>query len=124
MPRLERYGPYLHELEADGIRYMPAVFSSYGCRHPDLSKMLREVAHRVVRCHGLLEHKSLQAKWVRDLTATVWMRAASMVQACLNHTKQAQDMLRREQEEMEEEAEDEGDAMGFAAPGAAEVAPH
>ena len=51
--KLNDYGPWLHELEAQGIRYVPAVFSSYGRRHPDVTKILKEAARRVARRRGL-----------------------------------------------------------------------
>jgi hypothetical protein len=50
--KLDRYGPYLDELERTGIRYAPAVFSAFGRRHPDVSKMLRQAALRAARRRG------------------------------------------------------------------------
>ena len=38
--KLERYVIVLLEFEAQGIRYALVVFSSYGCRYPDVTKML------------------------------------------------------------------------------------
>ena len=38
--KLDRYGPYLQELSAQGITYRPAMLSCYGKFHPDASQMM------------------------------------------------------------------------------------
>jgi hypothetical protein len=123
--KLDNYGPYLEELEALGIRFMPAVFSAYGRRHPDVTKMLKQAALRAARRRGGATAKELVEKWGRDAAAVVWSRAAGMVLHSVRKTQQMDDELRRREEEVvveeeeEERAEwernDEGGAPGWAA---------
>ena len=81
--KLERYAAVLPELEAQGIRYAPAVFSAYGRRHPDVTHMLNQAARRVARRRGVAIAEVPVRGWARDLAVAVWSRAAAMVHRCL-----------------------------------------
>ena len=81
--KLNRYGPHLHELQRQNIAYMPAVFSAYGRRHPDVASILKEAAARVARRQGLSAGTGLRQKWARNLAVAVWTRMAAMVHRCL-----------------------------------------
>ena len=47
--KISYYGQAVSELEDQGISYAPAVFSSFGRRHPDVTKMIHQAAVRVAR---------------------------------------------------------------------------
>ena len=81
--KLERYESILPELEAQGIRYSPAVFSAYGRRHPDVTAMLQEAARRAARHYGCADPSALRRRWERSLAIAVWCRVAAMVEHCL-----------------------------------------
>ena len=81
--KLEKYGPIIPELEAQGIRFTPAVFSAYGRRHPDVTAMLQEAARRAARHYGCADPSSLRRRWERSLAVATWRRAAAMVHRCL-----------------------------------------
>ena len=81
--KLHRYETILPELEAQGIRYAPAVFSAYGRRHPDVTAMLQEAARRAARHYGCPKPLGLRRRWERSLAVAVWRRAAAMVHRCL-----------------------------------------
>ena len=85
--KLLRYENVLHELADQGIRYAPAVFSTFGRRHPDVSAMISEAARRVARHHGVVSTKVLEQRWHRGLAVAIWRRAALMVHACLNNSE-------------------------------------
>jgi hypothetical protein len=105
--KLNNYGPYLDELEGLGIRYMPAVFSAYGRRHPDVTKMLKQAALRAARRRGGVPAEELQERWARDAAAVIWSRAASMVLRCVRRTQETDDEVRRREEEVVVEDEEE-----------------
>ena len=105
--KLDHYANVLHELEQQGIRYSPAVFSAFGRRHPDVTRMLNEAARRVARHRGCADPKKLARAWSRDLAVSVWMRAASMVHRCLRSAALAEPEDRGHYQE--EEEEDDGD---------------
>ena len=104
--KLDRYGPYLDELERTGIRYAPAVFSAFGRRHPDVSKMLRQAALRAARRRGGVAAEGLEARWGNDLAAVCWSRAASMVHKCIRRTQEVDEETRRKEEEVRVEEEE------------------
>ena len=81
--KLDYYGPYLLELERQGIRYAPATFSSFGRRHPDTCQIMLLAARKAARYRGLSDHRPLLRRWQRSIAAELWRRAAKMVRACL-----------------------------------------
>ena len=83
--KLDHYRNILPELEAQGIWYAPAVFSAFGRRHPDVTRMLNEAARRVARHRGCTDKKELVRGWKKDLAVAVWKRAAAMVHRCFRH---------------------------------------
>eukprot|EP00972_Heterocapsa_arctica_P041826 6166647-Heterocapsa_arctica.AAC.1 len=76
--KLAHYAHCTGELEEQGIRYSPAVFSSFGRRHPDVNAMLHEAARRVARRQGCAFPKTVMRQWHRDLGVALWTRAANM----------------------------------------------
>jgi hypothetical protein len=116
--KLDNYRDILDELEAQVIRYMPAVFSSYGRRHPDVTDMMMEAARRAARQRGEVDHKVLLRRWQREVASQVWRRAANMVHKCLNkHGEVTEKWLSGEAvpmegdgDESEEETEEQEDA--------------
>ena len=55
--KLDRFPSVLRGLESQRALYMPAVFSAYGCRHPDVTSMLLQAARRVARRQGVASHR-------------------------------------------------------------------
>ena len=81
--KINRYAAFAPELDRQGIWYAPAVFSSFGRRHPDVTTMLHEAARRVARRQGTGQQPELVRRWYRTVTAEVWSRAARMVHRCI-----------------------------------------
>ena len=81
--KLDKYAGHLGELEQQGIRFAPAVFSCFGRRHPDVDDMLAVAARRFVRQAVHASSEPMLARWRRRLTAAVWKRAARMVHRCI-----------------------------------------
>ena len=103
--KLDRYSSVLGELERQGITYEPAVFSAFGRRHPDVTRMLNEASRRVARHRGCAFPKLLKRGWSRDLAVAVWRRAASMVHRCL-HTAESEAAAAGDRANQDEDDED------------------
>jgi len=81
--KLARYGHILPELEAQGIRYAPAVFTSYGREHADVTRMLKAAAWKVDRTGGEDRGRDRLRKWRRSVAVEIWRRAARLVHRCV-----------------------------------------
>ena len=106
--KLQRYGPYLDELEDEGIRYQPAVFSSYGRFHTDVVVMLKMAARRAALRQLEDSESKLYNKWAQDIIAAVWKRAAAMVNSCIAQTtkRELEEQAAREAVAISAEADD------------------
>jgi len=89
--KLDHYRSALEQLSAQGIRYAPAVFTSFGRRHHDVNVMTNLAARRAARHRGCTEAKGLVATWNRNLAVALWTRAARMVHKCLSGHRAAPD---------------------------------
>ena len=102
--KLRKYGPYLHELETQGIEYTPATFSAYGRRHPSVTQMMTQAAREAARRKGLGSHNAMLRRWYRLVSCEIWRRASRMVVACLpKEPRQTAFMLDGEMEGVTEE---------------------
>jgi hypothetical protein len=81
--KLRKYGPYLQELEVQGIEYAPATFSAFGRRHPSVTQMLTQAAREAARRRGLGDHSAVLRKWHRSTASEIRRRASRMVLACM-----------------------------------------
>ena len=93
--KIAKYGDHIQDLEAAGICFRPAAFSCYGRFHPDVTRMLTTAASKAVRRSGG-DQKSLLRQWKKDLSTTIWARAASMVQRCVRESLSTEEEQRRE----------------------------
>ena len=103
----KKHAAYLQELEHGGVKYAPAVISSFGRRHPDVTDMLTVAAKRAARHRGHTEPKALMRAWTRNIAVACWTRAARMVHRCLQGARGPEE----EEEETptgEVEEDDEG----------------
>ena len=82
--KLDYYEPHLADLESQGIVYMPMVFTAYGRRIPNATKMLKHAATTVARQRGYATANGLLKHWHRQSAAEIWRRIARMVRACLS----------------------------------------
>ena len=89
--KLDHYRSVLEQLNHQGIRYAPAVFTSFGRRHHDVNVMTNLAARRAARHRGCTEAKGLVATWNRNLAVALWTRAARMVHKCLAGHRAAPD---------------------------------
>ena len=105
--KLDHYGDILGELERQGIVYAPAVFSAYGRRHPDVTKMLLEAARRAARHRGCATPNALMRRWCARLGVAVWRRAANMVHRWLLPADGAAGSHHPEEAEQEDGEDDE-----------------
>ena len=79
--------PYAEELRAQGIEYLPVVWSAYGWPHPDTIRVLIVLARCIAQRRGSSDYRSLARRAAR-IAATIWQRAANMVLSCwpVSHT--------------------------------------
>ena len=103
--KMKTYGPYLGELAEQGIRFAPASLSALGRWNPEVDKMLVIANQKDARLRGGCDASWWSKKWKRDLSATLWARAATMVTKCVNLTQQveAADQWNAVRAQMEEE---------------------
>ena len=76
------YASHEEELMAEGIRYLPVVWSAYGRPHPDASRVLLTLARNTARRRGEASYRGLARRWSCKITAAIWRRAANMVLSC------------------------------------------
>ena len=81
--KLDKYRPHFEALSAQGIRYKPLVFSSFGRLHPQAHADLEAVARTAARRRGLGDHKLLLRRAAGRIGVAIWRRAAAMVRSCL-----------------------------------------
>ena len=78
-----KYAAALPQLEADGIRYLPVVFSCYGRPHPEAQAVLEALAGAAARRLGCVEAGVLLRRTRLAVGVQLWRRAAAMVRACV-----------------------------------------
>ena len=78
-----RYCAALAQLRADGVEYVPVVFSCYGRPHPDASGVLEALAQAAARRVGCVDATSLLRRTRVAIGGQLWRRVAAMVRACL-----------------------------------------
>ena len=76
------YAAHEDELRAEGIQYLPVVWSAYGRPHPDASRVLLTLARGAARRRGEASFRGLARRWACKITAAIWRRGANMVLAC------------------------------------------
>ena len=76
------YAVYEDELRAEGIQYLPVVWSAYGRPHPDASRVLLTLARYAARRRGEASFRGLARRWACKITAAIWRRGANMVLSC------------------------------------------
>ena len=81
--KLEKYAPYLDELWAEGISYVPLVWSCWGRPHEDATAAVRSMAAGAARRRGDLQPDALRARTTAMVGLQLARRAARMVGACL-----------------------------------------
>ena len=78
-----RYGPFLHELAAQGIRYVPFVASCYGRLHPEADLAMERIGRQAARRLGVRDPQPLVRRPRAALGVAIRRRAAAMVTACI-----------------------------------------
>ena len=87
------YANHLSELLDNNIRYQPLTFSAYGRMHLETESVLLSLCVRAARRRGLRDYRPI-FKRVRDaIGVQIWVRAASMVLACLPCLKVEEERL-------------------------------
>ena len=76
------YAAHEDELRAEGIQYLPVVWSAYGRPHPDASRVLLTLARGAARRWDEASFRSLARHWACKIAAAIWRRGANMVLAC------------------------------------------
>ena len=76
------YSSHLAELRAEGIEYMPVIWSAYGRPHPDAIRLLVTLSRNTARRRGTRDAASLARRSAARVAAALWKRAAGMVVAC------------------------------------------
>ena len=77
------YGPYLEELEQQGIRYRPLTFSTFGRRHPETDQTLDFIARNAAKKYGSLDHSMILRRCKMAIGVALWRRAAAMIRMCM-----------------------------------------
>ena len=78
-----KYAGSLAQLRADGVEYLPFVFSCYGRPHADAAAVLRYMAQVAARRQGFAEAPVLLARVRAAIGVHLWRRVAQMVRACV-----------------------------------------
>ena len=78
-----KYAAVLPQLEADGVRYLPVVFSCYGRPHPEAQGVLETLAGAAARRLGCVGAGVLLRRTRLAVGVQLWRRAAAMVRACV-----------------------------------------
>ena len=81
--KLQDYGPYLCELEAQGITYTPMIWSCYGRPHQATVDSLRAICKRAARRRTDQKWRTLYRRAAGIISVRIWQRAARMAFACL-----------------------------------------
>ena len=76
------YATHRNELDAEGITYVPVVWSAYGRPHPDAVRILVTLARCTARRRGTSDAFTLARRTAARIAAAIWRRAARMVLAC------------------------------------------
>ena len=76
------YANHRDELDAEGITYMPVVWSAYGRPHPDAVRVLVTLARCTARRRGTSDASTLARRTAARIAAAIWRRAARMVLDC------------------------------------------
>ena len=81
--KIERYRPFERELEAEGVRYQPAVWSAYGRPSEAALALIRSIARRSARRSGNDNSNAIARRFQDRVGLEIWRRAARMVRACM-----------------------------------------
>ena len=82
----EKYGEVLAELQEEGIRYLPTVWSCWGRPDTHSVEVVRVLAAAAARRRGLGDPAPLARRTHAVIGTQIWRRAACMVHACLGRT--------------------------------------
>ncbi len=80
--KLNKYRRFLETMRAQGIAYVPIIWSSWGRPNPDAARVLKGLAARAARRRGLVSHADLLGDARYGISLQLWARAARMVIAC------------------------------------------
>jgi hypothetical protein len=75
------YAQDIVDLEAQGIQYIPVVWSTYGRADAGAESVLVQVARRAARRKGLVSHHDMLCRFKQRIGVSIWRRAARMVLA-------------------------------------------
>ena len=81
--KMDHYRHIQAELRAEGITYMPLIWSSYGAPHPEVMQALTTAAGRAARHPRAGESQAVLKRWQAAVAVEIWRRAARMTQRCL-----------------------------------------
>ena len=70
------YANHRDELDAEGITYVPVVWSAYGRPHPDAVRVLVTLAGCTARRRGTSDASTLARRTAARIAAAIWRRAA------------------------------------------------
>ena len=71
------------ELASNGVKYQPLTFSAYGRIHVEAHAVLLSLAVRAARRRGLRDYRPILKRVEKSIGVQIWIRAASMVLACM-----------------------------------------
>ena len=108
--KLKKYGGVLEELQEEGIRYLPTVWSCWGRPDSQATEVVRVLAAAAARRRGLGDPKFLERRTHAVIGTQIWRRAACMVHACLGRSAIEDVAALLPLEVVEEEDEDAGAA--------------
>ena len=87
------YANHMADLEHQGIKYVPAVFSTYGRERPATSRCLEFMARRAARKQGLRDHYDILRRARGDIGLAIAARYARMIRACFPRSLQGSQAL-------------------------------
>jgi len=81
--KLTKYQNYLEAMRAQGIRYVPLIWTSWGRPHADVLQTLKKMASKAARRRGLVSPAAILRETLRNCNLQIMARAATMVLACI-----------------------------------------
>ena len=81
--KLSKYAPYLEELRAQGLAYVPLVWSSWGRPHEDAAGCMDWASKQTARLRGLADNAVIRRRWGAIVATEIWRRAVCMLRACM-----------------------------------------
>ena len=80
--KVKRYSTAIRQLQADGLAFMPMVWSQEGRPHPAAERVLAYAAQLAARGRPGLQPKQFVKRWRREIVIELQRSLARMIMVC------------------------------------------